>query len=258
MKIRKKVMIPVFIVIILLVVVAILYINKNQEEGNTSLNNNQINSQEDQNVVQNENIGEQNEVANTNSEEENERINSVKEQYGFTGDNSLYTESNNELSIKPDIAYRTALIGSLEQRTPTYAEINSPNVNGEPTGKGVWITPSSREVFLTCINDVTNSFEIDDDGYLKVKSGANNKYTQKVDEIEQQNSLVIVDMTGIDYIVDVVTGDIFKNEFEAMDPYQVYEYFDYEDANKSMIFLNSNQSGKLSNQEIIDTMMDVI
>ena len=54
------------------------------------------------------------------------------------------------------------------------------------------------------------------------------------------------------------TFDILKNEFEAMDPYQVYEYVDYEEANKSIIFLNSNQMNRLTNQEIIDTMMQVI
>ena len=198
------------------------------------------------------------EIENTNSEEENERINSVKEQYGFTGDNSLYTESNNELSIKPSIAYKTGLIGSLEQRMPTYTEINSTNVQGEPTDTGIWVSPASRNIFLSCINSVENSYEIDENGYLKIKSGANSKYAQKISEIEQQKSLVIVDMTGIDYIVDVVTGDIFKNEFEAMDPYQVYEYVDYAEANKSIIFLNSNQMNKLTNQEIIDTMMEVI
>ena len=87
---------------------------------------------------------------------------------------------------------------------------------------------------------------------------ANSKYADKIDGIKRQNKLVIVDMTGINYIVDVVTGDIIKNEFEAMDPYQVYEYAGYEDANKSIIFLNSNQRNKLTNQEIIETMMDVI
>ena len=258
MKFNKKIIIPV--IILLIVIVAIIFYlstrNKNNNDEQT-VNNNQTELQN--NVTeQEENLGTQNEVENTNSEEENERINKVKEQYGFTGDNSLYTENNNELAIKPEIAYRTALIGSLEQRKPTYAEISNTTVNGEPQDAGIWVTPQSRETFLNCINSVENSFEINENGYLKIKQGASSKYSQKINQIEQENSLVIVDMTGIDYIVDVVTGDIFKNEFEAMDPYQIYEYINYEKANKSMIILNSNQMNRLSNQEIIDTMMQVI
>ena len=257
MKFNKKILIPIIILLVIVVIAVIFYINARNKDNDSETDNNQVTTQ-DNAVEEQENIGEQDEVENTNSEEENERINSVKSQYGFTGDNSLYTESNNELSIKPSIAYRTGLIGSIEQRMPTYAEINNTKVDGEPTGTGIWVSPVSRETFLNCINSVENSFEIDENGYLKIKSGANSKYAQKINEIEQQSLLVIVDMTGIDYIVDVVTGDILKNEFEAMDPYQVYEYVDYEEANKSIIFLNSNQMNKLTNQEIIDTMMQVI
>ena len=257
MKFNKKILIPIIILLVIIVIAVIFYINTRNKDNDSETDNNQMTTQ-DNAVEEQENIGEQDEVENTNSEEENERINSVKAQYGFTGDNSLYTESNNELSIKPSIAYRTGLIGSIEQRMPTYAEINNTKVNGEPTGTGIWISPASRETFLNCINSVENSFEIDENGYLKIKSGANSTYAQKINEIKQQSLLVIVDMTGIDYIVDVVTGDIFKNEFEAMDPYQVYEYVDYEEANKSIIFLNSNQMNRLTNQEIIDTMMQVI
>ena len=257
MEFNKKIIIPIIILLVIVVIAVIFYINTRNKGNDSETDNNQVTTQ-DNTVEEQENIGEQDEVENTNSEEENERINSVKAQYGFTGDNSLYTESNNELSIKPSIAYRTGLIGSLEQRMPTYAEINNTKVDGEPTGTGIWVSPASRETFLNCINSVENSFEIDENGYLKIKSGANSKYAQNINEIEQEKSLIIVDMTGIDYIVDVVTGDIFKNEFEAMDPYQVYEYVDYEKANKSIIFLNSNQMNKLTNQEIIDTMMQVI
>lgn len=257
MKFNKKIVIPIIILLVIVVIAIIFYINTRNKDNDSETDNNQVTTQ-DNTVEEQENIGEQDEVENTNSEEENERINSVKSQYGFTGDNSLYIESNNELSIKPSIAYRTGLIGSLEQRMPTYAEINNTKVDGEPTGTGIWVSPASRETFLNCINSVENSFEIDENGYLKIKSGANSKYAQNINEIEQEKSLIIVDMTGIDYIVDVVTGDILKNEFEAMDPYQVYEYVDYEEANKSIIFLNSNQMNKLTNQEIIDTMMQVI
>ncbi len=257
MKFNKKILIPIIILLVIIVIAVIFYINTRNKDNDSETDNNQVTTQ-DNAVEEQENIGEQDEVENTNSEEENERINSVKAQYGFTGDNSLYTESNNELSIKPSIAYKTGLIGSLEQRMPTYTEINSTNVQGEPTDTGIWVSPASRNIFLSCINSVENSYKIDENGYLKIKSGADSKYTQKINEIEQQKSLVIVDMTGINYIVDVVTGDIFKNEFEAMDPYQVYEYVDYEEANKSIIFLNSNQMNRLTNQEIIDTMMQVI
>ena len=256
MKLNKKILIPIIIVIVVIVVAIAFYVNsKKIKEDENNLIENDINNNAKEEIV---NETEQNTINENNTEQENERINSVKEQYGFTGDNELYEESNNELSIKQSIAYRTGLIGSLEQRMPTYVEIKNQNVVGEPNDAGIWISPSSRNIFLSCINSIENSYEIDENGYLKVKSEANSKYADKIDEIKQQNRLVIVDMTGINYMIDVVTGDIFKNEFEAMDPYQVYEYVDYEEANKSIIFLNSNQMNRLTNQEIIDTMMQVI
>ena len=255
MKLNKKILIPIIIVIFIIVVIAFYVNSKKNEEDENNLIENNINNSTKEEIV---NETEQNTINENNTEQENERINSVKEQYGFTGDNELYEESNNELSIKQSIAYRTGLIGSLEQRMPTYTEINNQRVIGEPNDAGIWISPSSRNIFLSCINSVENSYEIDENGYLKIKSEANSKYADKIDGIKRQNKLVIVDMTGINYMVDVVTGDIIKNEFEAMDPYQIYEYAGYEDANKSIIFLNSNQRNKLTNQEIIETMMDVI
>lgn len=255
MKLNKKILIPIIIVIFIIVVIAFYVNSKKNEEDENNLIENNINNNTKEEIV---NETEQNTINESNTEQENERINSVKEQYGFTGDNELYEESNNELSIKQSIAYRTGLIGSLEQRMPTYTEINNQSVIGEPNDAGIWISPPSRNIFLSCINSVENSYEIDENGYLKIKSEANSKYADNIDGIKRQNKLVIVDMTGINYMVDVVTGDIIKNEFEAMDPYQVYEYVGYEDANKSIIFLNSNQRNKLTNQEIIETMMDVI
>ena len=255
MKLNKKILIPIIIVIFIIVVIAFYVNSKKNEEDENNLIENNINNSTKEEIV---NETEQNTINENNTEQENERINSVKEQYGFTGDNELYEESNNELSIKQSIAYRTGLIGSLEQRMPTYTEINNQRVIGEPNDAGIWISPSSRNIFLSCINSVENSYEIDENGYLKIKSEANSKYADKIDGIKRQNKLVIVDMTGINYMVDVVTGDIIKNEFEAMDPYQIYEYAEYEDANKSIIFLNSNEKNKLTNQEIIETMMDVI
>lgn len=258
MKLNKKILIPIIILLVVILIAVIFYMNIGNKENSSETENNQVEIQDEIIEEQEENVVNLNEVENINTEEENERINNVKQQYGFTGDNNLYIESNNELSIKSNIAYRTGLIGSLEQRMPTYEEIFNANVAGEPTKPGIWISPASRKTFLNCINSVDNSYEIDENGYLKIKSGASSKYGEKINEIEQKNSLVIVDMTGIDYIVDVVTGDIFKNEFEAMDPYQIYEYVNYQEADKAIIFLNSNQMNKLTNQEIIDTMMQVI
>ena len=128
MKVNKKIVIPVIILLVIVAVVVIFYMRTRDNGDKQIVTDNQTEAQNNE-TKQEENLSEQNEVERSNSEEENERINKVKEQYGFTGDNSLYTESNNELSIKPSIAYRTALIGSLEQRKPTYEEINIINVN---------------------------------------------------------------------------------------------------------------------------------
>ena len=180
MKLNKRILIPIIIVIVVIVVVIAFYVNlKKIEEDENNLIENHINNNAKEEIV---NETEQNIINENNTEQENERISSVKEQYGFTGDNELYEESNNELLIKPSIAYRTGLIGSLEQRMPTYTEINNQNVVGEPNDAGIWISPSSRNIFLSCINSVENSYEIDENGYLKVKSEANSQYADKMRE----------------------------------------------------------------------------
>ena len=166
MKLNKKILIPIIIVIFIIVVIAFYVNSKKNEEDENNLIENNINNNTKEEIV---NETEQNTINESNTEQENERINSVKEQYGFTGDNELYEESNNELSIKQSIAYRTGLIGSLEQRMPTYTEINNQRVIGEPNDAGIWISPSSRNIFLSCINSVENSYEIDENGYLKIK-----------------------------------------------------------------------------------------
>ena len=61
-------------------------------------------------------------------------------------------------------------------------------------------------------------------------------------------------MTGIDYIVDVVTGDIFKNEFEAMDPYQVSQI--YQQGNQKIVFITTNTKVKLTEDEIIKEIIE--
>ena len=66
--------------------------------------------------------------------------------------------------------------------------------------------------------------EIDENGYLKIKSEANSKYADKIDGIKRQNKLVIVDMTGINYMVDVVTGDIIKTTKLWLNIILVYQH----------------------------------
>ena len=44
-------------------------------------------------------------------------------------------------------------------------------------------------------------------------------------------------------------------EYEEMDPYQTYQY--YEDDNQMLIFITTNKNGKLTNAEILESVLEL-
>ena len=63
-------------------------------------------------------------------------------------------------------------------------------------------------------------------------------------------------LSSVCYIVDEVTGEILDYNFENMDKYQTYEYF--EDDEKCIVFINQNTNGQLSDSEIFESIVKVL
>jgi len=66
--------------------------------------------------------------------------------------------------------------------------------------------------------------------------------------IEGENKYII-SISGIYYEADRVTGEIFDNFFEDMDPYQASKTIQWDE--NYIITLSTNQAERLTNKEIL-------
>lgn len=165
-------------------------------------------------------------------------------------------DGKNSIRIKPDIQFNTVLAGIIKKDIPNENEINE-LIKNAPTNTGIWINDNSREDFINLLeSNNINSFEIDENGYLKKKNNKDNELSNKVKIINQMvnsDELYIIDMSGKCYIRDDVSGEILEYPFEEMDPYQLAEPY----YNDNVIILNitSNKNNYLSNEEILEGIL---
>ena len=80
-------------------------------------------------------------------------------------------------------------------------------------------------------------------------------YGDEIEEIINGNKLYIIDISSTCYIVDEITGEILDYNFEDMDEYQTYQYF--EDGDKKIIFITENQNNQLTVKEIIESVIEL-
>ena len=104
---KKKLIIPITILIIIVIILIVFIINK---VTNKNLNGNAIN----------------NDIENTNQTEEVEEI---KNETGATADTNIYQveqeyDGREVLEIKPSVQVQTVWAGIIKQEMPTIEEIN--------------------------------------------------------------------------------------------------------------------------------------
>ena len=98
---------------------------------------------------------------------------------------------------------------------------------------------------------------IDDGGYLKIDEKNNqNENDKKIEKIIKSKKQYILDISSVCYIVDDITGEILDYNFENMDKYQTYEYF--EDNDKMIVFINENKGNQMSNKEIFKSVINLL
>lgn len=212
-----------------------------------------------------------NKINVTNKKKENEEnsdisnnveiIENIQKDINSTANTDLFEvvteyDGKNSIRIKPDIQFNTVLAGIIKKDIPDENEINE-LIKNAPTNTGIWINDNSREDFINLLeSNNINSFEIDENGYLKKKNNKDNELSNKVKIINQMvnsDELYIIDMSGKCYIRDDVSGEILEYPFEEMDHYQIAEPY----YNDNVIILNitSNKNNYLSNEEILEGIL---
>lgn len=243
--------------IITLLVISIIFIifikigNKNTNKSENIVENNTENpSSSDVEIL------ETNTVENTiNNIEE---IEDIKNEINSTANTDIYQieeekDGRKILQIKPEVKFFVDLAGILKNDKPAENELNQ-LIENMPTKTGIWISKQSREEFLQLLkkNNIEN-FIINDEGYLQIDKNTENSIAKKLENMINSSKLYIINMTGIAYERDYISGEIVEYPFEDMDPYQIIEA--YEEENKIILEVTSNKKQKLTDKEILDTII---
>lgn len=240
---KKNILIVLLLVIV--VVIAIVLIFNNKKENS------------DQNILQNEIQSDEfvNRMVSTDANE----INAIKNEINATGETDIYQieeeyDGRKIIQVKPDIQYQVALAGIIKNGIPAEDEINT-ILEQAPISSGMWISESSREKFIELLNSNNIvDFEITNEGYLKCNKQENlTEQEEKLKNMAESNKLYVIDMSEKTYQRDYITGEIIEYPFEDMDPYQVIEPYDTENA--IILGVTANKDNRLSNQEILNTIV---
>lgn len=194
------------------------------------------------------------------SYQENASIDEIKQQMGLTADSNLY-EINTEydgrkvLNIKADIRYKVAFAGMIKKEAPKIEEIDSIIQEKHPTENGLWIEEGSRERFLALLKGNTNAeYQINEKGYLEIKNNnQQNENDKNLERFIHADKKLLITIADQYYEVDHVTGEIVEYPFEKLDNYQTYDRIESDD--NLLFVISSNSNGKLTNQTILEDLL---
>ena len=190
-------------------------------------------------------------------------INEIKEEINATGDTNIYEvkkeyDGRKIIQIKPNIQFETALAGIFKNAMFEEDEIET-LLENKPKYNGIWISNNSREKFLELLekNNIDN-YIIDEKGYLKLEKTNSNQQEENtiIENAIKSDNLYIIDITGTSYIRDEITGNITQYPFEKMDPYQILNTYDNENA--TILEITTNEKNKVSNKDILQEILQSI
>lgn len=197
---------------------------------------------------------------------ENATIDEIKEDTGISGNNEIYElqtefDGRRALVVKANIKYKVAFAGMIKNDLPQMNELDTILEENFPKNNGVWVNAGSRDKLLKLINNSTklnSKYSINDDGYIIITEKNNQTDLDKKFEsaINNNQSSNILSVSSVCYTIDDVTGKIIDNDFEFMDKYQTYDYF--EDENKKIIFITENKEEQLPIDEIIESVINLL
>ena len=185
----------------------------------------------------------------------------LKYSKGATADDSLYEikkdlDGRDTLVIKQELLYKVALAGILNENKPTFENLDQ-TIKCQNLHSGIWISDKSRQMVLSLINEhLQDKYIINEEGYLLLeeKTKNSNSYDMNLQKSMQNNKTYIIAVLGQIYEIDNMTGQIQLYPFEQIDQYQLCEPIEYED--KKIIVLSTNKQKKLSEQELLEAMIE--
>lgn len=252
MKNKKYFIIGLAIIVIILIVALVIFFSK---KDNEDVNNMILVSE---NNVTNENAEDNTSIVDQDTSNQNvEEIENMKNEINATGNTDIYYvdeeyDGRKILQVKPDVQFDVDLAGIIKNTMPEENEI-SELVGKAPTDNGIWISEQSRESFSTLLkNNNINDFTISDDGYLQINNSENNDMANKLVNMINSNNLYIINITGIAYERDYISGEITEYPFEDMDPTQAVE--PYQKDNKIILEVTTNKMKELTESEILDAI----
>ena len=198
-----------------------------------------------------------------NDEIEHDNVESLKKDVGITGDNELYqiqTEYDGKkiLDIKPEIQYKVAFAGIIEQGSPKIENIDTIFINHYPKDYGIWIEENSRDKILQILNrNLNNEYEVNESGYLDIKKeDTPTDIDKELKKMIEAKKKYIITISELYYGVDRVSGEILDNFYEDMDPYQATKIVNYGD--DIIVFVTTNKEQKLTDKEILQELISYI
>ncbi len=250
MKVNKKTIIIVMIIIMLLASVSLIYILINKKN-----NQNNILIVEDEYIQINR---------NELSYQDNITIDELKDSVGLKGNTDIYEikeefDGRKTLVVKADLKYKVAFAGMIKKEKPRLDELQSIIDTNMPTENGIWVEENTRKKLLEILNGnkFNSKYSINNEGYLQIEEkNKQNDLDKKLERIIKGNKQYILDISSLCYIVDDVTGEIIDYNFEDIDRYQMYEYFYNND--KVIVFISQNTRGIYSDEEIIESVIEVV
>ena len=222
------------------------------------------------NIIENKNnsIGHANNIEidkNQIEYQNNVTVDELKQDLGKTGNTELYEisteyDGRKYLQVKPNLKYKVAFVGMLTKKVPKFDELDNMYGQNAPKNNGIWVEQNSRQKIQEYLNNkeiFKSEYEIDSNGYIQVKnSEKQNDNDTKLQNTVNKNKQYILDISSICYIIDDVSGKILDYNFEKMDEYQTYEYFN--DNDKTIIFINKNTNNQMSDKEIFESVLDLM
>lgn len=255
MKNKKRKIIIILIIFIILFCVLLGLIGSKSTQINYEENNEIKNYEKEYEDMKNNSI----------MYEESSTVEQLKEEYKITGKEDIYQiETENDgrkvITVKPTIEYKVAFCGMVKNSKPEMSELDSIYEEKNPTENGIWIKQSDREKILKYLNNnkfTKAKYQINNKGFLNVIfSDDGTDVDKKIQDIINGDKQYIFCISSLCYMIDTVTGEIVDNPYNELEEYQTYEYF--KDENRMIIFITENKSSKMSNDEIFESIIDLI
>ena len=193
--------------------------------------------------------------------EEKNKIESIKNEISSKANSEIYTIEEEEpggrqiLQIKPSVQLEVDLASIIKNGKPKEEEVKE-LLGKMPKKYGVWLSEISRDKFKELLdsNNISN-IKIKDDGYLMINGKSENSIAIKLKKMINSSKLYIINIKGICYERDYISGEIIEYPFEDMDPTQIVEPF--ESSNISILEVTSNKNNLLTNKEILEEIIIV-